>query len=78
MPGYYDYVLVLIPLAMLAIVGLLTTFGWSLLTAMPVGAGVSTLVVGHALFVNAPVDTTVHAEDTPVVDSTDSVAPHAD
>jgi hypothetical protein len=74
MPGYYDYVLVLIPLAMLAIVGLLTTFGWSLLTAMPVGAGVSTLVVGHALFVNAPVDTTVRAKDTSVIDSTASRA----
>jgi hypothetical protein len=54
MPGYYDYVLVLIPLTMLAIVGLLTMFGWSLLAAIPVAAGVSTLVVGHALFVNAP------------------------
>lgn len=75
MPGYYDYVLVLIPLAMFTIIGLLTAFGWSLLTATPVGAAVSTLVVGHALFVNAPVDTPLSVEDTHAVDS---VAPTAD
>ena len=74
MAGYYDYVLVLIPLAMLTVVGLLTTFGWSVVTAAPVGAGVSTLVIGHALFVNAPVDTPV-VQDAPAVDS---IAPTAD
>ncbi len=68
MTGYYDYVLVLIPLAMLAVVGLLTTLGWSLVSAAPVGAGVSTLVIGHALFVNAPVDAPA-AADAPTVDA---------
>jgi hypothetical protein len=74
MAGYYDYVLVLIPLAMLGIVGLLTAVGWSVVSAAPVGAGVSTLVIGHALFVRAPVDTPA-VTDAPAVDS---VAPTAD
>ena len=65
MAGYYDYVLVLIPLAMLATVGLLSTLGWSLVSAAPVGAGVSTLVIGHALFVNAPTP----VEDAPMVEA---------
>jgi hypothetical protein len=74
MVGYYDYVLVLIPLAMLTIVGLLSAFGWSLVSAAPVGAGVSTLVIGHALFVRAPVNAPA-VQDAPAVDS---VAPAAD
>jgi hypothetical protein len=75
MAGYYDYVLVLIPLAMLSIVGLLTTLGWSLLIATPAGAAASTLVIGHALFVNGPVDAPTAVDDAPAVDT---MAPPAD
>jgi hypothetical protein len=78
MAGYYDYVLVLIPLAMLTIVGLLTTFGWSAVSAAPVGAGVSTLVIGHALFIRAPVDSPVDASTLQDAPAGDSVAPTAD
>ncbi|MFB6169071.1 MAG: hypothetical protein ABEJ43_09530 [Haloferacaceae archaeon] len=76
MVGYYDYVLLLIPLAMLSIVGLLTAVGWPLVSAAPVGAGVSTLVIGHALFLRAPDD---DPDDT-VMDASavDSVAPASD
>jgi hypothetical protein len=71
MAGYYDYVLALIPLSMLAVAGLLTLGGWSLLTAAPAGAGVSALVIGHALFVRAPVDTVADEApvDAPAVDA---------
>jgi len=70
MAGYYDYVLVLIPLSMLGVAGLLAAAGWSLLTAAPAGAGVSALVIGHALFVNAPVNGADEAPvDAPAVDS---------
>jgi hypothetical protein len=56
MVGYFDYVLALIPVAMLTVTGLLTALGWSLVTAAPVGAVASSLVIGHAMFVNAPTD----------------------
>jgi len=56
MVGYYDYVLGLIPLTLFGITGSLHAAGLSLPTAVPVAAAVATLVVGHAMFVNAPVD----------------------
>ncbi|MFC4359059.1 hypothetical protein ACFO0N_14005 [Halobium salinum] len=55
MTGYYDYVLGLIPVAMLGITAVLTLVGFSLSLAVPVGASASALVIGHALFVNGPV-----------------------
>ncbi|MFC6725794.1 hypothetical protein ACFQE1_15745 [Halobium palmae] len=55
MTGYYDYVLGLIPAAMLGITAVLTLAGISLSLAVPVGASASALVIGHALFVNGPV-----------------------
>lgn len=55
MAGYYDYVLALIPLTLVGIAGLLITTGWSVTAAVPVAAGSSTLLIGHALFVKAPV-----------------------
>jgi hypothetical protein len=58
MVGYYDYVLGLVPLTLLGLTGLLFVGGLQLTTAVPLGAGVSGLVVGHALFVNGPVDPT--------------------
>lgn len=56
MTGYYDYVLGLIPLALFGLSAALGVAGLSLTTAVPVGAGVALLLVGHALFVNGPVD----------------------
>ena len=56
MTGYYDYVLGVIPLALIGITAVLSAVGLQLTQAVPVGAGASVLVIGHALFVNAPVD----------------------
>ncbi|WP_424006105.1 hypothetical protein [Haloferax denitrificans] len=54
MTGYYDYILGLIPLALLGITGTLTVAGLQLTTAVPMAAGVAALLTGHALFVNGP------------------------
>ncbi|AUV82176.1 hypothetical protein C2R22_11385 [Salinigranum rubrum] len=54
MAGYYDYVLGIIPLTLLGLTAALVVVGLELTTAVPLGAGVSGLVVGHALFVNGP------------------------
>jgi len=63
MPGYYDYVLGAIPLALLGLTAILTAAGLSLSMAVPASAGVSLLLVGHALFVNGPVDAPADAPD---------------
>jgi hypothetical protein len=57
MTGYYDYVLGLIPVALLGLTGTLTTAGFGLTQAVPIAAGVAACIVGHALFVNGPVAT---------------------
>ena len=54
MPGYYDYVLALIPGVLVGVTAMLTLFGTPLRAALFAGAGASSLVVGHALFVRAP------------------------
>jgi hypothetical protein len=56
MTGYYDLVLGLIPLALVGITGVLHAAGLALSAAIPVGGLLAILLVGHALFVNAPVD----------------------
>ncbi|MFB6303562.1 MAG: hypothetical protein ABEH47_00225 [Haloferacaceae archaeon] len=55
MAGYYDYVLALIPLTLLAVAAALLGTGWTLSAAVPVAGGSSALLIGHALFVNGPV-----------------------
>ncbi|MFB6301759.1 MAG: hypothetical protein ABEH78_02685 [Haloferacaceae archaeon] len=56
MTEYYDHVLALIPLTLIATAGLLVGVGWDVAVAVPVGASPSVLLIGHALFVNGPVD----------------------
>ncbi|RQG89936.1 hypothetical protein EA462_07965 [Natrarchaeobius halalkaliphilus] len=56
MTGYYDIVLGLIPVALLGITAALTLVGISLTTAIPAGAFVSMMIIGHAMFVNTPAD----------------------
>lgn len=63
---YYDLVLGLIPLALLALTGSLTVAGVGLTTAVPLAATVSAGIVGHALFVNAPVDAIEPGDALPV------------
>ncbi|MFC7230234.1 hypothetical protein ACFQMM_21220 [Saliphagus sp. GCM10025308] len=62
MAGYYDIVLGLIPVALLGITAALTVVGVSLTAAVPISATVAIGVIGHAMFVNGPVDS---VEDAP-------------
>lgn len=55
MTGYYDYVLGLIPVSLVVITGALLLAGFQLTTAVPLGSLVAVGLVGHAMFVNAPV-----------------------
>ncbi len=66
MAGYYDIVLGIIPVALLGITAALTVVGISLTAAVPIGAAVAIGVIGHAMFVNAPID---------VVDETPATSP---
>lgn len=61
MTGYYDIVLGLIPVALLGITAALTVVGISATAAIPIGSLVAMALIGHAMFVNAPVDS---AEET--------------
>jgi len=66
MVEYYDYVLGLVPVTLVGITALLHAIGVATLVAVPAGAAVSSLVVGHALFVNGPTDRPVgRPDDTP-------------
>ncbi|MFP8952542.1 hypothetical protein ACLI4Z_06145 [Natrialbaceae archaeon A-arb3/5] len=56
MTGYYDIVLGLIPVALLGITAALSFVGLSLMTAIPIGAFASMIIIGHAMFVNTPAD----------------------
>jgi hypothetical protein len=57
MPAYYDLILGLIPLALLGITGSLHFGGGLVLPVAVSAAGVVTMgLIGHALFVRAPVD----------------------
>ncbi|XVH31928.1 hypothetical protein ACNS7O_01735 [Haloferacaceae archaeon DSL9] len=62
MTGYYDYVLGLIPLVLFGFTATLSIIGIPLTVAVPVGASVAILIIGHALFVNVPVAHTGMAE----------------
>jgi len=57
MTGYYDLVLGLIPVALLGLTAALTAAGLGLTTAVPIAASVPVALIGHAMFVNAPVST---------------------
>lgn len=57
MTGYYDLVLGLIPAALIGITAALTVVGVSLTAAVPLGALVAIGLIGHAMFINAPIDT---------------------
>ncbi|QKY21556.1 hypothetical protein B4589_014670 [Halolamina sp. CBA1230] len=56
MTGYYDYVLALIPGVLVGVTAMLTLFGTPLWAALFAGAGASSFVVCHAVFVRAPVE----------------------
>lgn len=55
MTGYYDYVLGLIPAALIGVTAFLNLVGLSLTAALPGGALVAGAVMAHAMFVRNPV-----------------------
>jgi hypothetical protein len=62
MTNYYDLVLGTIPLVLGSVAAVLTLLGVSLTTAGGLAGGLSVGVIGHAMFVNAPVDATPTAD----------------
>jgi len=56
MPEYYDYVLGLIPVALVGVSGLLWLGGLGRTAAVSAGGLLAVALVGHALFVNAPTE----------------------
>ena len=76
MTGYHDYVLGLIPAALLGITALLALTGLPVQMAVPVGGGVAALLIAHAMFVRGPVtSSTTEAPDT---SAASGPAPNAD
>ena len=61
MTRYYDIVLGLIPVALVGISVALVFVGLPTVTAVPVGATVASILIGHAMFVNGPLEETDHA-----------------
>ncbi|QDX41091.1 hypothetical protein [Salarchaeum sp. JOR-1] len=64
MSEYYDVILGIIPLAFFGITGGLFATGFSTTTAVLAAGLVGVSLVGHALFVNGPVDRTPDATPT--------------
>lgn len=76
MSEYYDVILGLIPLTFLSIAGGLTVSGFTLTTAVTFAGLTGVLLVGHALFVNGPVDGTPTTQ--PTTTPAQSTAPPVD
>ena len=64
MTGYYDLILGLIPLSLIAVTGVLSAVGFSVTSAVPFAATIPVALIGHALFVNSPVDDTQSPTET--------------
>jgi hypothetical protein len=62
MTGYYDYVLGLIPVALIGVTASLTLVGLSVISALPFGAVAAGTVMAHAMFVRNPVAIDAPAE----------------
>lgn len=68
MTGYYDYVLGLIPAALLGVTTFLNLVGLSLTAALPAGAVLALGIMAHAVFVRNPVADAGHASDKRSID----------
>ena len=77
MTGYHDYVLGLIPAALLGITALLATTGLPVRMAVPVGGGAAALLIAHAMFVRGPV-TSSPAAEAPDASAQSGPAPNGD
>lgn len=71
MTGYYDYVLGLIPAALIGVTAVLNLVGLSLTAALPGGALVAGGVMFHAMFVRNPVPGAPGEADRPRDESVD-------
>lgn len=78
MSNYYDFVLGLIPLALGGVAAVLFVLGISLTTAVGLSGGLSMAVIGHAMFVRAPVDTPTEASATEAATAGDAGFQSAD
>lgn len=78
MTGYYDIVLGLIPVALFGISGSLYATGSAVTTAVSIGSLVAVGLVGHALFVNGPVNTDAASEQTAAPSRPQSAPVNAD
>jgi len=70
MTDYYDYVLGFVPLALVGITAVLGAAGVDFPLAVLVGAATASFAVGHALFVNGPVQERLAVDEAPVHSST--------
>jgi hypothetical protein len=77
MTNYYDLVLGGIPLVFGGVAALLTVLGIPLTTSVGVAGGLSVGVIGHAMFVNAPVDAQA-TTDAPTGDGAAASGPAGD
>ncbi|WP_066411304.1 hypothetical protein [Halorubrum aethiopicum] len=77
MSRYYDYVLGLIPAALIGVTAFLNLVGLSLTAAVPVGAGIAVALMGHAMFVRAPLDDAARTADAAGTASRSASAPFA-
>ncbi len=64
MTGYYDLILGLIPLSLIGVTAVLSVVGFSITSAVPLAAGIPVALIGHALFVNSPVDDTQSSSES--------------
>ncbi|WP_128477973.1 hypothetical protein [Halorussus pelagicus] len=64
MTGYYDFILGLIPLSLIGVTATLSVLGFSLTSAVPLAASIPVALIGHALFVNSPVEDTQSSPET--------------
>lgn len=67
MASYYDFVLGLIPLSLAGLTALFLVTGLSMSLSVPLASTVAVGLMGHAMFVRAPVSapTPDHAADAP-------------
>ncbi|MEF8772619.1 hypothetical protein [Halodesulfurarchaeum sp.] len=70
MTTYYDYVLGFIPLVLVGFGAGLHAFGMPIEIAVAIGGLLALTLMGHALFVNAPVDRTTGSPESEQSDST--------
>lgn len=69
MTGYYDIILGLIPVSLAGISAALIAAGMQVTTAVPLASLVAVGLIGHAMFVNAPVDSPAQTGPSNATDS---------